>query len=300
MAKPSITETTPDWNKVFNDEKFIKQYELGEKVTGVFGQALVDQTDVVAHSKSHQEHPLVALDNACGTGVVSSILQNSLDDEVKAKMQLTCADFSQGMLEYTRRRIEREGWVNADVKHVDAQDTKLPSDHYSHVFTSFAYMALPKGLSALDETTRILQPGGIIAFTTWIEPGWVPVTTEAIATLPYDLPWPSAKEFLSFLNSGEWDNVEWIESELKKREFGHISVNAVTKHNTMPVAGFVDMTMFMVPVIIEHFWSEKMRQAHKEKIRPTLEKYLVETYGADGEVPGEWKAIVSTARKAVA
>jgi hypothetical protein len=33
--------------------------------------------------------------------------------------------------------MQAEGWNNAEAKIVNAQDTGLPSDHYTHVYTAF-------------------------------------------------------------------------------------------------------------------------------------------------------------------
>ncbi|KAJ5640937.1 hypothetical protein N7528_000562 [Penicillium herquei] len=316
-----MPESKPNWEVLFNDPKFIKSYESGERVTGTFAETLIEQSGIVASSKADPECSLVILDNACGTAVVSSILHREIDDYVKGNWKLTCGDLAEGMLEYARRRIQREKWINSDVKTVDVQDTKLPSSHFTHVFTSFgmtqyhhaallsyerlltflrllAFMAVPRSLTALDETTRILQPGGTIGFTTWIQPGWVPILKKAIELLPGRLPWPTAEEFMRTLGEGEWDSPAWIESQLKERGFCDINVTSVTRSNPLAVSDFVDMSMFMVPVVIEYFWSEKMRQENKDKIKSTLEKYILDTYGENGEVSGEWVAIVSTARKA--
>ena len=132
----------PNWDHIFNDQKFIKSYRTGEKVTGIFGKALVDQSALVTDAVSHPGQPIVVLDNACGTGVISSILQQELPDKAKKNLQLTCGDFADGMLEYTRRRVESDNWVNVEVTKVDAQDTKLPSAHYTHVLTSFGMFYL--------------------------------------------------------------------------------------------------------------------------------------------------------------
>ena len=126
-----------DFDDMFNSEAFIKNYKIGEKITGKFAQSLIEQSAVIADSKSNLDRPLVVLDNACGAGVISSILHNELDDQIKRNWKLTCADLSEGMLEYTRHRMEREGWLNAELKKVDAQETNLPSDYYTHVFTAF-------------------------------------------------------------------------------------------------------------------------------------------------------------------
>lgn len=126
-----------DWEKLFKDNKFVANYKTGEKVTGQFAQALINQSGLIVESKASPDKPLVVLDNACGSGIVSSILHQQLHDSVKNNWKLTCGDISEGMLEYTRRRMERENWQNTEVKTVDAQDTQLPSAHYTHVFTAF-------------------------------------------------------------------------------------------------------------------------------------------------------------------
>lgn len=38
------------------------------------------------------------------------------------------------MVSITKDRIEEEGWNNAEAKVVDAQQTGLPSTHYTHIF----------------------------------------------------------------------------------------------------------------------------------------------------------------------
>lgn len=126
-----------DWENLFKNDKFINNYKTGEHITGHFAQSLLDQTGLVTEANSDPSKTLVVLDNACGTGIVSSILHNKLDDAVKATWKLTCGDISPGMIEYTRRRMDRESWQNAEVRIVDAQDTKLPSDHFTHVVTAF-------------------------------------------------------------------------------------------------------------------------------------------------------------------
>ena len=102
------------------------------------------------------------------------------------------------------------------------------------------------------------------------------------------------------LGNGQWNSVTWIESQLKDRGYHDIKVNAVTKQNSFSVADFVEMTMFMMPLVAKCCWSESMQEENKDKIRPALEKYLAGAYGEDGEVPGEWVAILSTAQKPAA
>jgi ubiquinone/menaquinone biosynthesis C-methylase UbiE len=156
-----------EWQSLFKEDKFVNNYKTGERVTGQFAQSLIDQSGLVTDADANPEKSLVVFDNACGTGVVSSLLHQQLNEKVKRNMQLTCGDISEGMLAYTRSRLQREGWQNTEVKIVDAQETGLPSAHYTHAVTAFgkalaplvlcqyanpvsAYMALSNSLDALD------------------------------------------------------------------------------------------------------------------------------------------------------
>lgn len=62
--------------------------------------------------------------------------------QAKSNLKLTCGDISQGMLDYVKHRIGVEKWQNAEVKTVDAQDSGLPSSHFSHVIASFGECCL--------------------------------------------------------------------------------------------------------------------------------------------------------------
>lgn len=130
--------------------------------------------------------------------------------------------------------------------------------------------------------------------------GWLLDAGKAIATISNDLPWPTAEEFLGMIGEGQWNSVTWIESQLRDRGYLDIKVNAVTKYNSFPVAEFVEMTMFMMPLVMKCCWSEGAQEENKDKVKPALEKYLASVYGENGEVPGEWVAILSTAQKPVA
>lgn len=137
----------------------------------------------------------------------------------------------------------------------------------------------------------------VISKTNKTTAGWVLVVQKAIETLPENLPFPRTQQFLSALSNGEWNSTSWIESQLKDREFEDINVKIDTKDISLSVSEFVEMTMIMLPMITRYFWTEKQREEGGDKVRPALVKYLDDKYGKDGEVPMEWTAILSTARK---
>lgn len=122
---------------LFKSEDYASSFKRGEMVTRAFAELLVDQSKVAAESKANPNRPLVILDNACGTGVVSNALNTQLDGIVKKKCKLTCGDISSAMLAHTAHRLQQEGWENVETKIVDAQKPDLPSNHYSHIFSGF-------------------------------------------------------------------------------------------------------------------------------------------------------------------
>lgn len=150
-----MTSHARDWEVFFKEDKFVNQYKTGEHITGQFAKLLIDQSGLIANSKANPDKPLVVLDNACGTGVVSSILQEELDDQAKSKLKLTCGDISQGMLDYVKHRIGVEKWQNVEVKTVDAQDSGLPSSHFTHVISSFGEHCLVSRFGCLRHKTNL-------------------------------------------------------------------------------------------------------------------------------------------------
>ncbi|CAG7968422.1 unnamed protein product [Penicillium olsonii] len=290
MASQSALRT------IFKSEEYASSFKRGEMVTHVFAEKLVEQSKVVSSNVDPNE-PLVVLDNACGAGVVSSVLNQQLDPNAKKHLKLTCGDISPAVLKYTQSRMEEENWQTAETQIVDAQSPGLPSSFYDYVFTAFAYMALPESVKALDETVRMLKPGGTIAFSTWKETGWIPIARKAIESISRDLPFPGSAELLAVLSDGEWHSVAWIKSQLVQRGFEDIDVRVETATTSLESSVFVDMTMFMLPVVMKYFWSEEQREKYEPEVRTALVKSVEDIFGRDQDTVTEWEAIISTARK---
>jgi SAM-dependent methyltransferase len=135
---------TQEWANLFKSKDFARSYRLAEQLTGLFADPLIDQSRITSCQPGN---PPIVLDNACGTGIISSVLNGRLSDHVRQNWKLTCGDFSEGMVEYTKQRAIDEGWRNAEVKVVDAQETNLSSDHYTHVLASFGEIKLQEASS---------------------------------------------------------------------------------------------------------------------------------------------------------
>jgi len=103
---------------IFNDPKIGERYKSVERATGHFARSLLRQAGL---PQAANKTPLVILDNACGTGVVSAQLYEMLDEDRQAKMEVICGDYSEQMVRFVRQRIEENGWKGATAQVVDAQ-----------------------------------------------------------------------------------------------------------------------------------------------------------------------------------
>jgi ubiquinone/menaquinone biosynthesis C-methylase UbiE len=101
----------------WKDSRIADIYKGAAAVTAPPGQRLIEQAKLLEPS----DNPLIILDNACGTGVITSLLYDSLGDSEKEKLQIVCGDFSQGMLDAVQETINTRGWKGAKAQLVDAQ-----------------------------------------------------------------------------------------------------------------------------------------------------------------------------------
>ncbi|KAI0690394.1 S-adenosyl-L-methionine-dependent methyltransferase, partial [Cerioporus squamosus] len=176
-----------DWQR----PDIAKKYMAGEALTGPFALQLIRQCGL-DHADGSEE--LVVLDNACGTGVVTLKIYETLPPAAKARLQVVCGDFSPGMVKSVQERIEQAGWTGASAKLVDAQRMDLPSNHFTHVITNFA-LGVTDPRALLAESYRILRPSGISALTIWKHVEWFPIATAAVARIPGAPRMPPFAEF---------------------------------------------------------------------------------------------------------
>ena len=116
----------------WQNPEIAKQYKPGEALTGPFALHLIKQSGL---DRADGSKKLVVLDNACGTGIVTVLLYETLSPAAKANLEVVAGDFSPAMVQSVQARIEQSGWKGASSKVVDAQ---------------VLYLALPLPLSAPD------------------------------------------------------------------------------------------------------------------------------------------------------
>ncbi|KAI2814888.1 hypothetical protein CBS115989_8185 [Aspergillus niger] len=272
---------------------FVSRYHLAEKLTGVFVAPLVQHSGILS---TPSNKPMAVFDNACGLGIVSSYLNSTLPEDVKRHWTLTCGDITELMVEYTKLRIEREGWVNAEAKVVDAQCTGLPADKYTHVLTAFAFMMIPDARAAMRECFRILQSGGVLATSTWRNSSWLVIMKEAIETTAWNVKFPTMKEFLALHNEG-WDDESFVKARFEEEGFEDVEVTAVQRETSLTISEFMEVGGGMIPIVTGAFWTPEQREKYEAKAPVVIREYLEEKFGADGVIRMEPVAVLAVGRK---
>ncbi|EJU03266.1 S-adenosyl-L-methionine-dependent methyltransferase [Dacryopinax primogenitus] len=273
------------------------RHRAGELVTGEFAKVLLDAAAVPPSTPQD----LVVLDNACGSGIVTAILLGRMSEEQKRRTKVLCGDIQSEVVKYVTERIEREKWEGVEVKLLDAQDTKLPSSTYTHVLTSFGIMLLPKPILALQEIHRILAPGGLNAFSTWVEVGWVAWVERAFRAIPNCPPFPTQEQISNFMDTGRWDQESFICQVLEEQRFVDVRIQVHKE------AGKIESPEFLVRVfgsmfigLATRWWTDEQKKEYADEIAPVLLSQLQEEFGKGQQVTMPMCANLITCRKPAA
>ncbi|KAL6247979.1 hypothetical protein RBB50_005327 [Rhinocladiella similis] len=286
--------TAEEVASVFNDDEFVKMYSSAEKMTGHYGKILVE----TVFKDVSDDEKLVVLDEACGTGIVSKHLMDHLSDKAKDNLELTCADYAEAMLKSLDRRIKAEGWKGTKTVHSNAVDTKLPSEHYTHITLSFGPFVFSNAKQGLDECSRMLKPGGILAMNSWETVGWMSDIRDALATDPTLPPVPSDAELLkAFSNDGKWDDKAWITDFMSQTGFVDVKITPLPHQTSLAgVSEVMSLFQGFIMLLIRKDWTDDEKENFKKRARVAIEKYMSEKYG-DGEIKWSWVALMTTAKK---
>ncbi|KAF4946399.1 hypothetical protein FGADI_11224 [Fusarium gaditjirri] len=227
--------------------------------------------------------PVKLLDNACGSGVLTHAVQQALPKHILEKSSFLCADASDGMVSVAKKRLGTEGWVNTEVKKLDATNTGLPENSFTHV-----------GL----DTKRILKSGGIFGATTFHKENtfWLPDIRTAFESFPFEAKLPEVMK-MQMHDQGDWTNPAWIEEHLKKEGFQDVKVTAHDDSYTIESAeDYILQFGMMLGWLIKTWWSEEVQREHSlEEVKELLRDHLVEKYEGKGwDI--EFKVICMTGR----
>jgi SAM-dependent methyltransferase len=128
---------------------------------GPHGEAAARMLDAAALQPGER-----VLELACGPAGVG--LQAARAVQPDGSVRLT--DFSEGMVQAARDRANELGVENVDFAVADAQKLDLPDDSFDAALCRFGYMLIGDPFAAMQETARVLRPGGRVALAVWGEP----------------------------------------------------------------------------------------------------------------------------------
>lgn len=101
------------------------------------------------------------LEIAAGTGIVTRHLRNALPQNVK----VIATDLNESMLEYAQRKFN--GYENIEFETAEADNLSYPPAFFDAVVSQFSLMFFPDKQIAINETARVLKPGGTFIFNIW-------------------------------------------------------------------------------------------------------------------------------------
>ena len=104
------------------------------------------------------------LDNACGTGVVTSAIKDKYPFA-----RILATDIAPGMIETYNSKALQGKWENVEAKLLDSKDLKgLQDGGFRHVIMNFGFMPDKGGPEkAVSEIWRVLGKGGLAVVTSW-------------------------------------------------------------------------------------------------------------------------------------
>ncbi|KAJ7286525.1 S-adenosyl-L-methionine-dependent methyltransferase [Mycena rebaudengoi] len=250
-----------DFSK-FTDHKLTTM----EAVTRIPAKAMLLQCELLPASNA------VVLDSACGSGIVANILFGAIGND-STGVRVECGDLTPPMVEFADKRIKLNNW-NAEAKVMDAHAIPFPDDYFTHNTINMGIQLFKDGSLALNESFRVLKSGGILAFTTWVKPGWVDTVYAGVPgfTLP------------PVLTSDTWTSDKSLTELITTAGFKNILIKPCTFDITTNCPTFVrDLRSSMDPMLA----GEKGEM---------YEAFMKKTYG-DGDFTLTWEALVITASK---
>jgi len=103
------------------------------------------------------------LELTAGTGETGYLVVGQLGSDGR----LISTDFSEAMVRAAERGAAERGLDHVECRVMDAQAIDLPARSVDGVLSRFGLMLVPDPLRALEESRRVLRPGGRLAYAVW-------------------------------------------------------------------------------------------------------------------------------------
>lgn len=223
---------------------FAKKYERGTGgTTRYIAQRLIDMSPPFLNGS-------VVLDNACGTGLVTEVIQQhilSVSDEAQrsAKIRLYAADAAPPMIDVFRAKqkdAEASGmWPNIGPVSVqltpaeNLDEEVVPSNSITHSYMNFGLFFCSDPIKAAQHVYRSLAPGGTAFITSWADLGYI----HALKKVDRDFSKDGVESPMPF--SAQWEDPAYLKDVLHRSGFAEDKIKVVQEGSFFRAKDFQEL-----------------------------------------------------------
>ncbi|KAF2817228.1 S-adenosyl-L-methionine-dependent methyltransferase [Mytilinidion resinicola] len=180
------------------------------------------------------------LDNACGPGVVTSLLKSR-----HPAARVMAADLAPAMLDEVDAQIQQNGWSGVETAMLDVRNLEgLDDESFTHVF---ANLALPvpgdqeSGIKAAREMFRVVKKEGVVVVSTWADRVWPAAFTSTAHRIR-----PTAVPQNAMALEPEYLTGSWLLRQLEEGGFGkNVEIKSVPTYTSAATLDKLVENMFM-------------------------------------------------------
>jgi ubiquinone/menaquinone biosynthesis C-methylase UbiE len=224
--------------------------QVGFKIFSHFGKRLVELTEIPRKA--------IVLDVASGRG---ALLFPALK-KVGPQGSVIGIDFAEGMVQKTNEEIIKNGFSNAKLMQMDAENLKFQDNKFHITLYGFCIFFFPQYEIALNESYRVLKPNGRIGLSTFCgnsfnETKWIYDLIEKY------LPKNKEKENQEETEVSEFETIEGMQKILIKAGYKDV-------HNKIEEKEFICEN---AEELWQGLWSTGYRQVMERISSENLEKF---------------------------
>jgi SAM-dependent methyltransferase len=217
------------------------------------------------------------MDIGCGPGTVVGELIAAYGPEIPKEARIIAADLSPGMIEQVRQRQSHDAaWAKVEPAVYDAMNlSALEDGSLSHVLSGFTIFLLPDHRKGMLEALRVIETGGIFAFTSMARSSWSELMQKITEVRPEKkVPQPAPM----------WRTEEGVKGELDGAGFKESQAYSVPIYmpfeDPTEIVDYLMSTMPFMPMVTKDMTTEEISRARDLMIQHVKEEY------ADGKLPG--------------
>lgn len=208
--------------------------------------------------------------------------------QIPKEARIIAADLSPGMIEQVRQRQNQEStWARVKPAVYDAMNlSAIPNDSLSHVLSGFTYFLLTDHRKGMAEALRVLERGGVLAFTSMAQSTWTEMMGKVTEVRPEKkVPGPGSI----------WKSEDGVKGELEAAGFKNVQAYSASIY--MPFEDYVEIvdylmsTLPFMPMLTKDMTAEEISRLRDLMIQQVREEYPT----LPGKLPG--LAIVGVGRK---